>query len=158
MLCHLLEPDSNLKSHNVSSAEVRDCAAGLEEAVLLLPRIVPRLHDTGVNAGPGENPLAWGVPALVQQVEALVRRAGLTTLPSLEEWALLPDKVSPFACLTPMRLLHPCQARHHPYRGLHLAGDMWIDACGESTFQGSCACTLLGHYHVLIEGKAVGRP
>lgn len=68
-------------------------SAGLHNAVLLLPRLVPRLHDTGIQQTLDQNPRAWDVVHVIKQVEALVNLTGLTTLPSLEEWAVLADKV-----------------------------------------------------------------
>ncbi|CAL8472050.1 g11592 [Coccomyxa elongata] len=66
--------------------------AGLHNAVLLLPRLVPRLHETGIERTPDQDPRAWDVAHVIKQVEALVNLTGLTTLPSLEEWAVLADK------------------------------------------------------------------
>lgn len=66
---------------------------GLENTVLLLPRLVPRLRDASLVGTLEEDPLSWGVPQVIQQVQALIDQSGLTTLPSLEEWATLSDKV-----------------------------------------------------------------
>lgn len=72
--------------------------------MLLLPRLVPRLHETALERTPDQNPRAWDVAHVINQVEALVNLTGLTTVPSLGEWATLADKVrctlsSEWACV-----------------------------------------------------------
>lgn len=61
--------------------------------MLLLPRLVPRLHDPSAEYTYGQDPLAWDVPLVLQQVQALIDHTGVSTLPALEEWAVLADKV-----------------------------------------------------------------
>lgn len=91
--------DATCTTYQVVEPDAFAFSAGLSNAVLLLPRIVPRLHDASVAPAFGENPLAWDVAQLVAQLQALVDRTGVTTLPSLQEWAVLPNKVQLPLCL-----------------------------------------------------------
>ena len=63
--------------------------------MIVLPRHVPQTHDTSYERTADVDPLAWGVPDLVNMVRSLTRLTGAVTVPGLDEWALLPDKVKP---------------------------------------------------------------
>ena len=74
------------------------CAAGLNNTVNLLPRIVSKVHDScpphrGAASGSKLDPLGWDVAQLVDFVRALLEQTGAASVPSLEEWAILADKV-----------------------------------------------------------------
>lgn len=79
-------------------AHTRDHAsllpADLSNTVIVLPRVVPQVHDTGYQRSAGVDPLSWGVPELAAMVTSFTQLSGASTLPSLEEWRVLPDKVS----------------------------------------------------------------
>lgn len=62
--------------------------------VVVLPRHVPQTHDTSYERTAAMDPLAWGVPDLVNMVRSLTGLTGAVTVPGLDEWALLPDKVT----------------------------------------------------------------
>ena len=69
--------------------------ADLSKTVIVLPRHVPHTHDTTYERTAVADPLAWGVPDLVNMVQSLARLSGAVMVPDLDEWALLPDKVTP---------------------------------------------------------------
>ena len=69
--------------------------ADLSNTVIVLPRNVPQTHDTTYERTAAVDPLAWGVPDLVHMVRSLTRLTGAVTVPGLDEWVLLPDKVTP---------------------------------------------------------------
>ena len=67
--------------------------ADLRNTVIVLPRHVPQTHDTTHERTAAANSLAWGVPDMVNMVQSLVGLTGAVTVPGLDEWTLLPDKV-----------------------------------------------------------------
>ena len=71
----------------------------------MLPRHVPQTHDTTYERTAVADPLAWGVPDLVNMVRSLGRLSGAVTVPDLDEWALLPDKVTPASHTSMVNLL-----------------------------------------------------
>ncbi len=66
----------------------------LSSTVIVLPRNVPQTHDTTYERTALVDPLAWGVPDLVNIVRSLTCLTGAVTVPGLDEWVLLPDKVT----------------------------------------------------------------
>jgi hypothetical protein len=67
--------------------------AGLNNTVIALPRIVPQIHDNRYERTAGTDPYAWGVSEVIAMVRSLAHLSGATTMPSVEEWAVLSDKV-----------------------------------------------------------------
>lgn len=67
--------------------------AGLNNTVFALPRIVPQIHDNSYGRTAEADPYAWGVHELTAMVRSLTHLSGASTMPSIEEWAVLPDKV-----------------------------------------------------------------
>ena len=74
----------------------------MSKTTILLPRIVPQVHDATYERSALVDPLAWGVPELTAMVSSFTRLSGASTVPSLKEWPILPDKVRP-AQETPSR-------------------------------------------------------
>ena len=68
-------------------------AADFSNSVIVLPRIVPQVHDTGFQRTSAVDPLAWGVPELAAMVRSLSQVSGAATVPGIDEWVILPDKV-----------------------------------------------------------------
>ena len=56
---------------------------------------MPQVHDAGYERSAYVDPLAWGVPELTAMVRSFTRLTGASTVPSLQEWPILPDKVRP---------------------------------------------------------------
>lgn len=69
------------------------CGAGFAHTVIVLPRIVPHVRNFDPERTPSEDERIWDVPKLAGLVEDFCSLTGATTLPSLAEWSVLPDKV-----------------------------------------------------------------
>ncbi len=67
----------------------------LSNAVIILPRIVTRLHP--VHEAPHDHAyqdlMAWDVDFVIQMLQEFLRVSSAQTVPSLEEYRILPDKV-----------------------------------------------------------------
>ncbi len=94
--------------------------ADFSNTVIVLPRNVPQTHDTTYERTALADPLAWGVPDLVNMVRSLARLTGAVTVPGLDEWVLLPDKVasdptsvSPNSLICPSATCRPCHMKGH---------------------------------------------
>ncbi len=75
------------------------CApAELSNTVVVLPRVVPQVNDLNPDSFRTDDPRLWNVTSLAGLVQGFLNRTGATTLPSLTEWTILPDKV----CFSPM--------------------------------------------------------
>lgn len=59
----------------------------------MLPRVVPQVSDLSPEAFRPYDPREWNIPLLAGLVQGFLNRTGATTLPSLQEWTTLPDKV-----------------------------------------------------------------
>ena len=108
---------------------------GLRDTVIILPRVVSRIHDSmHYEAAAGEDPLAWDVAKLVGFVRALLERTGATSLPSLDEWAVLADKVH--------ATLRDFTAYHRWSRRVQVSSALFQDAQLSCDRRGSCRqCT-----------------
>lgn len=69
------------------------CDADLHNTVIVLPRVVPQVSDLSPEAFRPYDPREWNIPLLAGLVQGFLNRTGATTLPSLQEWTTLPDKV-----------------------------------------------------------------
>ena len=84
----------------------------LSNTVIILPRVVTRLHP--VHEDPHDHVyqdlMAWDVDFVIQMLQEFLRVSSAQTVPSLEEYRILPDKVyHAFAgspALTCMRCMH----------------------------------------------------
>lgn len=78
---------------NEGSSSMND----LSNSVIILPRIVTRLHP--VHQAPEEhiysNLAAWDVEFVVQMLQEFLRVSSARTIPGLAEYRILPDKVQP---------------------------------------------------------------
>ncbi len=78
-------------------------------SVIILPRMLPMLHNKGhanvTSAFPP--PAVWDVPIVLGMLEKYIAVAGVATVPSLQEYAVLPDKVA----LHGMYAAHQAQVR-----------------------------------------------
>ena len=63
--------------------------------MVVLPRVVPQVNDLSPDSFRTDDPRLWNVTALAGLVQGFLNRTGATTLPSLAEWTILPDKVRP---------------------------------------------------------------
>ena len=63
--------------------------------MVVLPRIVPQVNDLNPDAFRTDDPRLWNVTSLAGLVQGFLNRTGATTLPSLTEWTILPDKARP---------------------------------------------------------------
>ena len=61
--------------------------------MIVLPRVVPQVNDLSPNGFKTDDPREWNVRALANLVQGFLNKTGATTLPSLTEWTILPDKV-----------------------------------------------------------------
>ena len=59
----------------------------------MLPRVVPQVNDLRPEAFQPYDPREWNVSSLAGLVQGFLNRTGATTLPSLQEWTTLPNKV-----------------------------------------------------------------
>jgi hypothetical protein len=67
----------------------------LNKDVVILPRVVPQLHDMlrwAVTPHFGDR-RSWDMSTLVDLLQRFATAAGVTLFPSLEEYRVLPDKV-----------------------------------------------------------------
>lgn len=67
--------------------------ADLANKVIILPRIVPHVRNFSPDRFPTNDRSSWDVARLRDLVAAFCSATGATTLPSLAEWSVLPDKV-----------------------------------------------------------------
>lgn len=63
--------------------------------MVVLPRVVPQVNDLTPDSFRTDDPRLWNVTSLAGLVQGFLNRTGATTLPSLTEWTVLPDKVRP---------------------------------------------------------------
>ena len=61
--------------------------------MVVLPRVVPQVNDLNPDSFRTDDPRLWNVTSLAGLVQGFVNKTGATTLPSLTEWTILPDKV-----------------------------------------------------------------
>ena len=54
---------------------------------------MPHVHEVSLERTAQIDPLAWDVPVLATFARSLVNLTGAATIPSVEEWAVLADKV-----------------------------------------------------------------
>ncbi len=71
--------------------------AGLADTVIVLPRIVPQVRSLDPDRTPTENFKVWDMAKLTGLVQHFCSLTGASTLPSLAEWSVLPDKVCPYS-------------------------------------------------------------
>ncbi len=71
--------------------------------MIILPRVVPHVHQLESSHVEPRDPIAWEVPHLAALVANFCGATGATTVPSVEEWSVLPDKVTPPAVLAHFR-------------------------------------------------------
>ena len=63
--------------------------------MVVLLRVVPQVNDLNPDAFRTDDPRLWNVTSLAGLVQGFLDRTGATTLPSLTEWTILPDKACP---------------------------------------------------------------
>ena len=78
---------------SVCSPEGACASADLSNTVVVLPRVVPQVNDLNPDSFRTDDPRLWNVTSLAGLVQGFLNRTGATTLPSLTEWTILPDKV-----------------------------------------------------------------
>ncbi|DBA88898.1 TPA: hypothetical protein ACH3X2_000140 [Trebouxia sp. C0005] len=90
---HLSPAASELPDTLNSSTD--NASMQLSNTVIILPRIVTRLHP--VHEAPHDHVyqdlMAWDVDFVIQMLQEFLRVSSAKTLPSLEEYRILPDKV-----------------------------------------------------------------
>lgn len=107
---HLSPAASELPDTLNSSTD--NASMQLSNTVIILPRIVTRLHP--VHEAPHDHVyqdlMAWDVDFVIQMLQEFLRVSSAKTLPSLEEYRILPDKVCHalvgLAAFTCMRCMH----------------------------------------------------
>lgn len=82
--------------------------------MIILPRIVPQVHRLEPARVTPEDSIAWEVPQLAALVDNFCKVTGATTLPSLHEWTVLPDKV----CAALDISFYPMYRRHLFVQGI----------------------------------------
>ena len=112
-------PDTRNSGHGNASMQ-------LSNTVIILPRIVTRLHP--VHEAPHDHAYqdltAWDVDFVVQMLQEFLRVSSAQTVPSLEEYRILPDKV--YHALAGLAVSTCLRCMHH-------------QACNQSQ-DCSCAC------------------
>ena len=90
---HVMPADPRLS--NAHSTDGNAVGIQLSNSVIILPRIVTRLHP--VHDAQQEHIYsdlaAWDVDFVVQMLQEFLRVSSAKTLPSLAEYRILPDKV-----------------------------------------------------------------
>jgi hypothetical protein len=79
--------------------------APIEGSVIILPQIVPALRNNGIRrplTGAHRDPYDWDLPKVRQLLSAFFAVTRTTSLPPLEEYTTLPEKVRPFFLLHSM--------------------------------------------------------
>lgn len=86
-----------LSLHSLTDVTFHPCSpCSIAGSVIILPRMLPMLHNKGhanvTSAFPP--PAVWDVPIVLGMLEKYIAVAGVATVPSLQEYAVLPDKVA----------------------------------------------------------------
>ena len=89
-LSHAASEWSDTLNNGQSNASVQ-----LDNTVIILPRIVTRLHPVHeeLQDHAFQDLVAWDVDFVIQMLQEFLRVSSAKTLPSLEEYRILPDKV-----------------------------------------------------------------
>ena len=90
---HLVSADpEELKADSTGSAK---SSLDFSNTVIILPRIVPRLHPVHTAQADHiyQDLVAWDVDFVVQMLQEFLRISSAKTLPTLDEYRILPDKV-----------------------------------------------------------------
>ena len=90
---HLVSANSvKLKADSTGSAK---SSRDLSNTVIILPRIVPRLHPVHTAQADHiyQDLVAWDVDFMIQMLQEFLRISSAKTLPTLDEYRILPDKV-----------------------------------------------------------------
>ena len=98
---HLVPAASDLHSGHADPASMQ-----LSHTVIILPRIVTRLHP--IHDAPQDHIyqdlVSWDVDFVTQMLQQFMRVTSSKTIPSLAEYKILPDKVR---CLVPRLICSP---------------------------------------------------
>lgn len=98
-------PDTRNSGHGNASMQ-------LSNTVIILPRIVTRLHPVheALHDHVYQDLMSWDVGFVIQMLQEFLRVSSAETVPSLEEYRILPDKVyhalAGLAASTCMRRMH----------------------------------------------------
>lgn len=115
----------------------------MENAVILLPQIVPMLHNNGRRYPLSErygDPFAWDLPLMRDMLARFLAASGAATLPHLHEYAQLPDKVTRGPCSPPEAgtcRTHSCHYNVSTvlaqvcHGNAHLASGLALGCCAE---------------------------
>lgn len=80
---------------SLASAPTQELAP-IAGSVVLLPQIVPALRNVNAKrplTQRNADPYAWDLPGVRGMLEAFLAAAGATSIPPVEEYTQLPDKV-----------------------------------------------------------------